>query len=142
MTVVILFGGFVFVVFVLVRFGASERYWTPVEDLGPAEREWLAREAADLLAELASWAIVVVWTEREVEAMLRDQEVGVRVAVHRRLAQAGLRDFWRELVRGSGADRQGVAHFSVCYGGDFGGVRRSFQDASCSGRNGADGRKG
>jgi hypothetical protein len=108
-TVVILLGGFVFVVFVLVWFAVGERYRTLADDLGRAEREWVGREAADLLAELASWAIVLVQTERVVEAMLRDQEVGVRVAVHRRLAQADVRRFWSEFARGSALVEEDLA---------------------------------
>ena len=101
MTVVVLLGGFVFVVLVLVRFGAGELYRMPVDDLGPAEREWVAREAAGLLAELAVWALVLVRMERVVEAVLRDQEPGVRVAVRRRLMRAGLPEFRGEFVRTS-----------------------------------------
>ena len=101
MTEVILLGGFVFVVFVLVRFGAGERYRTPADYLGPAERAWVAREAADLLAELASSALELARVERVVEAVLRDQEASVRVAVRRRLMRAGLPQFWGEFVRAS-----------------------------------------
>lgn len=101
MTTLILLGGVSFIVFVLVWFSIGERYRTLADDLGPAEREWVAREAADLLAELASWALVLVRMERVVEAELRDREAGVRVAVRRRLAQAGLREFWSEFARGS-----------------------------------------
>jgi hypothetical protein len=61
----------------------------------------VAREAADLLAELASWAIVLVRMERVVEAELRDKEASVRVAVRRRLDGAGSREFWTEFARGS-----------------------------------------
>jgi hypothetical protein len=97
----ILLGGVLFIVFVLVWFYAGERYRSPVDDLGPAEREWVAKEAADLLVELASWAIVLAQTERTVEAALRDREAGVRVAVCRRLARAGLPEFWGEFLRAS-----------------------------------------
>jgi hypothetical protein len=49
-TILILLGGVSFIVFVLVWFSVGERYRMPADDLGPAEREWVAREAADLLA--------------------------------------------------------------------------------------------
>jgi hypothetical protein len=100
-TILILWGGVSFIVFVLVWFSVGERYRMPADGLGPAEREWVAREAADLLAELASWAIVLVWMERLVEAELQDKEAGIRVAVRRRLDGAGLREFWSEFARGS-----------------------------------------
>jgi hypothetical protein len=100
-TILILLGGVSFIVFVLVWFSVGERYRALADDLGPAEREWVAREAADLLAELASWAIVLVRMERVVEAELRDKETGVRVAVRRRLDGAGSREFWSEFARGS-----------------------------------------
>ena len=101
MTAILLLGGFVFVMFVVVRFGAGERYRTLANDLGPAEREWVAKEATDLLAELASSALVLARAERIVEAVLRDQETGVRVAVRRRLMRAGLPEFWGEFLRAS-----------------------------------------
>ena len=101
MTILILLSGVLFIVFVLVWFSVGERYRIPADDPGPAEREWLAREAADLLAELASWTLVVARAEWVVEAELRGKEAGMRVAVRRRLARAGLREFWSEFARGS-----------------------------------------
>ena len=98
LTGVILLGGFVLVVFVQVRFGAGEWYRTPADDLGPAERAWVAKEAADLLAELASCALVLAQKEELVEALLRDREAGVRIAVRRRLAKAGSREFRSEFA--------------------------------------------
>ena len=97
MTVVILLG----VMFVLVRFGAGEWYRTPADDLGSAERAWVLKEAVDLLAELASWALVLVQTERVVEAVLRDREACVCAALRRRFARACSREFWGEFVRAS-----------------------------------------
>lgn len=101
MTVVILLGGVLLIVSILVWFGASGRYRMLADDLGPAEREWVAREAVDLLAELASRALVLVRMERIVEAVLRDREAGMRVAVRRCLMRAGLPEFWGEFVRTS-----------------------------------------
>ena len=102
MTTLILLGGALFIIFVLVWFSVGERYRMPADDLGPAEREWLTKEAADLLAELASWAFELARMERAVEAELRDAEAGVRVAVRRRLARADLRRFWGEFAWRSG----------------------------------------
>lgn len=102
MTILILLSGVLFIVFVLVWFSVGERYRIPAEDLGPAEREWVASEAADLLAEMASWALVLVRMERAVEAELRGKGAGVRAAVRRRLARANLREFWSEFARISG----------------------------------------
>ena len=102
MTTLILLGGALFIIFVLVWFSAGEWYRMPADDLGPAEREWLTKEAADLLAEVASRALVLARMERAVEAELRDAEAGVRVAVRRRLDRADLRRFWGEFVRRSG----------------------------------------
>jgi hypothetical protein len=101
-TILILLGGVLIIVFVLVWFSVGERYRRSADDLGPGEREWVAGEAADLLAELASWALVLVRMERTVEAELRGREASVRVAVRRRLARADLRRFLHEFARRSG----------------------------------------
>jgi hypothetical protein len=100
-TTLILLTGVLFIVIVLVWFAVGERYRTLADDLGPAEREWVSREAADLLAELASRAISLAQMERVVEAELRDREDSVRVSVRRRLARAGSRESWSAFARGS-----------------------------------------
>jgi len=101
-TTVFLLVGVVFVVSVLGWFWVGERYRLPSEELGPAERAWVAREAGDLLAELAPEAILLVGKERAVEAALRDERDGaLGAAARRRMGEAGLRGFWEEFVRAS-----------------------------------------
>ena len=98
MTILILLTGVLFIAFVLVWFAVGERYRTLADDLGPAEREWVAREAADLLAELDSRAITLAQMERVVGAELRDRDASLRVSVRRRLA--GSREYRIAFARG------------------------------------------
>ncbi len=101
-TTVFLLIGVAFVVAVLGWFWAGERYRLPSEELGPAERAWVAREAGDLLAELAPEAILLVEKERAVEAVLREErDVGLAAVARRRLEESGLRGFWERFVRAS-----------------------------------------
>ncbi len=100
MTTVLLLIGAVFVVSVLGWFWVGERYRLPSEELGPAEQAWVAREAGDLLAELAPEAIVLVEKERAVEVALRDGGDGASGAFERwRLGEASLRGFWDGFAR-------------------------------------------
>ncbi len=99
-TTVFLLVGVAFVVSVLGWFWVGERYRLPPEELGPVERAWVAREAGDLLAELAPEAILLVERERAVEAALRDERGGAVGAFTRwRLGEAELRGFWEGFVR-------------------------------------------
>lgn len=101
-TTMFLLIGVVFVASVLGWLWLGERYRLPSEDLGPVERAWVAREAGDLLAELAPEAILLVEKERAVEAALRDESAGTLGAVARwRLGEVGLRGFWEGFVRAS-----------------------------------------
>lgn len=94
--------GAVFAVVVLGWFLVGGWYRLPAEDLGPAERAWVAREAADLLAELAPQAILLVEKERAVEAALRGGEgAAAGAAARRRLERADLPGFWGRFVRTS-----------------------------------------
>ena len=98
---VLLLVGAVFVVSVLGWFWVGGRYRSPDEGLGPAERAWVAREAGDLLAELAPRAILLVEKERAVEAALREGDPEGGAAARRRLERADLCDFWGRFVRAS-----------------------------------------
>jgi hypothetical protein len=98
-TVFLLFSA-VFVALVLGWFWVGERYRLPSQDLGPAERAWVAREAADLLAELAPDVMLLVEKERAVEGALRDKRASASEAFARwRAGELGPRDFW-EASRG------------------------------------------
>jgi hypothetical protein len=99
LTILILLTGVLFIAFVLVWFAVGERYRTLADDLGPAEREWVAREAADLLAELDSRAIALSQMEMVVEAEVRDRDASLRDSVRRRLA--GSREFRIVFARGA-----------------------------------------
>ena len=100
LTTVLLLIGAVFVVSVLGWFWVGERYRLPSEELGPVERAWVAREAGDLLAELAPEVIVLVEKERVVEAALRDGGNGALGAFERwRLEEESLRGFWEGFAR-------------------------------------------
>ncbi len=99
-TTVFLLIGVAFVVAVLGWFWVGERYRLPPEELGPVERAWVAREAGDLLAELAPEAILLVERERAVEAALHDGREGASGAFARwRSGEAGLRGFWEGFAR-------------------------------------------
>lgn len=91
-TMVFLLVGVVFAVAVLGWFWVGGRYRLPSGEFGPAELAWVAREAGDLLSELAPEAILLAEKERAVEAALRDERDGALEAVARwRLEEAGLR---------------------------------------------------
>lgn len=102
LTTVLLLVAVVFVSCVLGWFWVGERYRMPSEELGPAERAWVAREAGELLVELAPDAILLAERERAVALALRGEEGGaLGVAVRRRLEEAGLRRFWEAFSRAS-----------------------------------------
>ncbi len=101
-TTVFLMIGAVFVVLVLGWFWVGERYRLPSQDLGPAERAWVTREAAGLLAELAPDVMLLVEKERTVEAALRDERIGASGAFALwRSGEAELRGFWEGFARAS-----------------------------------------
>ncbi|MGH3145982.1 MAG: hypothetical protein ACRDTR_09300, partial [Rubrobacter sp.] len=95
LTTVLLLIAVVFVLGVLGWFWVGEGYLLPPEELGPAERAWVAREAGELLAELAPRVILLAGREKAVEVALRGEEGGVLgLAVRRRLEEADLLGFW------------------------------------------------
>ena len=98
---VLLLLGVVFVALVLGWFLLGERYRLSAEGLGPAERAWVAREAGDLLAELAPQAIMLAEKERAVEAALQERGGEVGAAARRRLEGADLCGFWDAFARSS-----------------------------------------
>ena len=99
-TTVLLLVGVAFVVLVLGWFWVRERYRRPPEELGPVERAWVAREAGELLAELAPEAILLAEKERAVEASLGEGRDGALDAFARwRSGAAGLRSFWDGFAR-------------------------------------------
>jgi hypothetical protein len=99
-TTVFLLIGAVFVAVVLGWFWVGERYRLPSEELGPAEQAWVAREAGDLLAELAPEVILLVEKERAVEAALLGKRAGASEALVRwRSGEAGLRRLWDGFAR-------------------------------------------
>ena len=99
-TTVFLLIGAVFVALVLRWFWVGERYRLPSQDLGPAERAWVAQEAADQLAELAPDVMLLVEKERAVETVLRDETAGALGAFARwRAGEAELRGFWEGFAR-------------------------------------------
>lgn len=100
-TTVFLLMGVAFVVAVLVWFWVGERYRMPPEELGPVERAWVAREAGDLLSELAPEAILLAEKERAVEAALREGrgDSASGAFARWRSGEPGLRGFWNGFGR-------------------------------------------
>lgn len=99
-TTVFLLVGVAFVVAVLVWFWAGERYRMPPEEFGPVERAWIAREAGDLLSELAPGAILLAEKERAVKAVLREGRDSASGAFARwRSREPGWRGFWDGFAR-------------------------------------------
>ena len=98
---VVLLAGVLFVVLVLGWYWGGGWYRLPAEELGPAERAWVRRAAADLLAELAPQAFLLVERERAVEAALRRSEGAAGAAERRRVEGLDLSDFWGRFVRAS-----------------------------------------
>src|SRR3712207_5167572 len=100
LTTVLLLVAVGFVLGVLGWLWVGDRYRMPAEALGPAERAWLAREAAGLLAELAPDAILLAERERAVGVALRGVEGdALGRAARRRLGEASSRGFWEAFTR-------------------------------------------
>jgi hypothetical protein len=92
---------------VLFLLGALGWYWVggwyrmPAEEFGPAERAWLAREAGELLNELAPDVVLLAERERAVEVALRGEGGALGLAARRRFGESGLRRFWESFSRAS-----------------------------------------
>ena len=100
-TTVLLVVGVAFVVLVFGWFWFGGWYRMPAEEHCPAERAWFAREAGDLLAELAPQAVLLVEKERSVGAALRESDGAAGAVARRRLEGVDLRGVWGRFVRAS-----------------------------------------
>ena len=93
--------GAAFAVLVLGWFWFGGWHRLPAEELCPARRAWVAREAGELLAELAPQAVLLAEKERAVEAALRESEGAAGALARRRLEGVDLRGVWGGFVRAS-----------------------------------------